>query len=199
MKKSSKWLELAAQEEMNSAGADIMLGFAIKEAWERCDLPKTLLSVGCGDGSELEMWKSVKVRDITGIDLNENSVMKAREKGFTVEKMDAHDIQYPDNSFDMVFARDVFEHAVSHITMMSEMARVAKKYLIIVLPDQTWNPTPVHYIIPTLRQMMNLGFKNDLYVKFFQEYTLLSGHRVTTQSLYIFEKVTKYNAKSKHA
>jgi SAM-dependent methyltransferase len=41
-------------------------------------------------------------------------------------KMDIHDIQYPDNTFDVVFCNHVLEHVTNDIQCMSELHRVLK-------------------------------------------------------------------------
>ncbi len=41
-------------------------------------------------------------------------------------KMDIHNIQYPDNSFDVVFCNHVLEHVTDDVKCMSELCRVLK-------------------------------------------------------------------------
>jgi len=41
-------------------------------------------------------------------------------------KMDIHNIQYPDNTFDVIFCNHVLEHVTNDIQCMSELYRVLK-------------------------------------------------------------------------
>jgi len=178
----SKWIEKAATEEMDSQGALPLIEVSASVTLSITGQVKTLC-VGCGDGTEMGFFK-----DVEGIDLNEASLDKCLDKGCKVAKMDMHDMSYPDNSFDLVFARDSFEHSESPIQVLSEMARVTKKYISITLPDQSWDISDWHYLIPTLRQMIAMGDKVGLNLRSYKEFNRILGAQFVTQHLYIFEK-----------
>jgi ubiquinone/menaquinone biosynthesis C-methylase UbiE len=55
-------------------------------------------------------------------------------------KMDITDIQYPDNSFDVVFASHVLEHIPDDVQAMRELCRVLRPDGWAVLQVPMWGP-----------------------------------------------------------
>jgi len=178
-----KWIDNTASEVMDSQGAFSLIGVAAGETLAVTGDDIKTLCIGCGDGTELGFFK-----DVVGIDLNNTSLEKCKAKGYHVEKMDMHELTFNDNSFDLVFARDSFEHAVAPIQVLSEMARVSKRYVSITLPDQSWDGSHYHYLIPTLRQMLAMADKVGLNLRSYREFNRGVGQMVIFQHLYIFEK-----------
>lgn len=144
---------------------------------------KSVLCVGCGDGTECDEFIQ-KNKKVTGIALNIKFIKKKND--YNLLKMDMHDLTFDDNSFDLVFCKDTFEHAISHVLAYSEMARVARKYLLITLPDfEEWKRGRYHYLIPTKEQIEILGEKFGLrIVKHW--YGEAEGH--ARQDNYLFTK-----------
>lgn len=179
----SKWLNLAISEEMDSTMAFPLIRMANNYLRGIVTIFQNVLSVGCGDGIELSLFENS-----TGIDMNEQSLEKARLAGYDVQKMDMHKMTFEDNEFNLVFARDSFEHSISHIEVISEMARVSNQYVCIILPTEDWQYSRWHFIIPTLKQMISLGEKVGLQLKALREYNVILGSISIGQSLYLFEK-----------
>ncbi|HEB13632.1 MAG TPA: methyltransferase domain-containing protein, partial [candidate division CPR3 bacterium] len=102
--------------------------------------------------------------------------------------MDMHDLKFEDERFDLVFARDVFEHAVAPFVVFSEMARVSKKYVLIILPDDTWGKSPLHISIPTLKQMVVLGMKQDMGLCLYDEAYHIAVDIPFKEYYYVFRK-----------
>jgi len=180
----NKWLELVASEEMDSQGAYHTILAAVQTVKEIIGDPESTLCIGCGAGVELGLFDHA-----TGIDLNEQSLVVCREAGYTAEKMDMHAMTFPDGKFELVFSRDVFEHAVSPIEAISEMARVSKKYVAVILPDESWQSSKWHFIIPTMKQMISLGEKVGLLLQSYREYDVIIGNTDVHQYVYIFRKL----------
>ena len=176
------WLDLVASEKMDSSGAAHTITQSCSLIQEIIGKPETVLCVGCGSGYELNMWSNAE-----GIDLNDVSLQKCRNQGFIVYKEDMHKMSFKDNSYELVYSRDVFEHAISPIEAISEMARVSSKYVAIVLPDESWQWSKWHFIIPTIRQMISLGEKANLMLKSMREYNINLGTTNIQQSLYLFQ------------
>jgi len=179
----NKWLDLTASEEMDSRSAYPLIHSSVSFVKSKIGEPKSVLSVGCSDGTEMELFNSVE-----GIDMNNTSLQKCIAKGFKVHKMDMHKMTFDDNSFELVYSRDVYEHSISHIQVISEMARVSSKYVAITLPGEDWQDSKWHFIIPTFRQMFHLGEKVGLMLKSYKEYNILSGSMVINQHSYLFQK-----------
>lgn len=84
-----------------------------------------VLDVGCGDGtvgSFLQKKAGVKV---TGIDISEEAIKKARGKGIKVRVYNSEEkLPFPDNSFDKVFWGDNVEHLFDPARTAKEIRRV---------------------------------------------------------------------------
>ena len=98
--------------------------YLAKMAWvrrilDRTDPGKRILDVGCGEGTLVEEYR-MKGYDIAGLDLNYASDY--------VEKGSILDIQYADESFDIVMNLDVLEHLNfnQQEKAVSECARILK-------------------------------------------------------------------------
>lgn len=181
----NKWLNLVGGEVMDSKKAQILIANHVSQIKELIGEPEDVLVVGCADGAELDMWRAAQ-----GIDLNDESLAKARYSGHMVQNMDMHNMTFKDKIFDLVSSRDVFEHAVSPIKAISEMSRVSNKYVAITIPNSAWQDSEWHFIIPTMKQMVTLGEKVDLMLKAYREHGAIQGSEYIKQHLYIFQKNT---------
>jgi SAM-dependent methyltransferase len=91
-----------------------------------------VLDVGCGEGFCQPFFEEYKILYL-GICLGED-VEKAAKAYRAVVPMDFHFIGYKDIRYDLIFARHALEHSPMPILALMEWHRVAKKYLILVLP-----------------------------------------------------------------
>lgn len=96
---------------------------------------QTILSIGCGEGRIEEKF----VKDghtLVGVDINEEALKKARERGITVICGDFLNISFKEQ-FDCVIAVDVFEHLVQPHQFLQKIADVLKEEgkLIIKSPN----------------------------------------------------------------
>ncbi|MBI3336775.1 methyltransferase domain-containing protein [Candidatus Peregrinibacteria bacterium] len=102
---------------------------------EKISLPSgaRILDVGAGNGYfsvHWSKWGDVLATDYSDVMLQNNPVYKK-------QVMDARDLKFPDNSFDMVFCHAVLHHIdkVDRPRVMREMARVSKKYVAMIEPN----------------------------------------------------------------
>lgn len=51
-------------------------------------------------------------------------------------QMDAHDLKFPDKSFDVVALTEILEHVQDPVKVLKEAKRVAKKRIIITVPNE---------------------------------------------------------------
>jgi ubiquinone/menaquinone biosynthesis C-methylase UbiE len=87
---------------------------------------KTMLDIGCQD---LVFHQQLKKRyDITLADYEP-------KKSF-IKKEDVQNLSFEDNSFDIVLCQEVLEHVPDPIAAMKELKRVAKKQLVISVPNE---------------------------------------------------------------
>lgn len=77
---------------------------------------KSILDIGCGQGMYMLTFLKMGAKDVAGIDLDKNFVKDANEfiskNGFKSNALcaDCTQLPFPDNSFDIVYSGDVFEH-----------------------------------------------------------------------------------------
>ena len=171
---------------MNSSGHSSNILRAINTTLKYTGKIDNYLSVGSGDGTEMTVFNEQGI-DGKGIDGNEQSVERCKGLGFDVTLGDMHQMPFKDGEFNLVFSRDVFEHAYSHLGLMEEMTRVSNKYISITLPDQSWGGSEWHSLIPTTEQMIYLGMKFDLSLKMLDQF-FSNG---VFQSTYLFVKNEK--------
>jgi len=100
-----------------------------------------LLDVGCSEGAFLDYLNQNKI-DFTAIDSDQNAINFCRERGYgnRVECGNVLNLQFPDNSFDIVTALDVIEHVKDDIKALSEIKRVCKKngIIFLIIPAHQW-------------------------------------------------------------
>jgi ubiquinone/menaquinone biosynthesis C-methylase UbiE len=103
-----------------------------------------ILDVGCGFASiPIEIAKTFPCAKITGIDLGEplldigRSLIKNEglEKQITLLKGDARDLQYEDNTFDVVINSFLLHIVENPVKMLNEIDRVAKSEGKILITD----------------------------------------------------------------
>lgn len=99
----------------------------------RSDL--TLLDVGCGNGFFLYYFDSLC--QATGVDYSEQMIKINPVK--KVRLMDAQDLKFENNSFDLVFCHALLHHVELPEKVIREMARVSKRYVVIMEPNRN-NP-----------------------------------------------------------
>jgi phosphatidylethanolamine/phosphatidyl-N-methylethanolamine N-methyltransferase len=130
-----------------------------------------LLEVGVGTGLCLPLYPAHA--SITAIDLSAAMVEKARERveqmklrNVTLAQMDAANMQYPDDSFDVVVAAYVVTAVPDHRSVMSEMIRVSKPGGRLVLLNHFTNDSPLISVVEKAISPLcaQIGFRTDLSV-----------------------------------
>lgn len=114
---------------------------------------ETGLDIGCGNGYFTYYLQDVC--DITGGDFSERIL--ANNPVEKVARVDVCDIQFANNSYDLVFAANLLHHVVDLEKAVSEMARVCSKYVVIIEPS-LYNP--LFLGLCTLSKYERLALKN---------------------------------------
>ncbi len=120
----------------------LMGGFhdTLDELWGRA-APESVLDVGCGEGVLTHQWaERLEEGRIVGIDLDDPKLRaewERRSRGnleFRVEE--ATSLSFADDEFEMASAIEVLEHVPEPEATVAEMARVAKRWLLVSVPRE---------------------------------------------------------------
>jgi len=128
-----------------------------------------VLEVGVGTGINISLYP--KYCHVTGIDFSALMLEKARErvikKGVTnvrLQEMDAANLTFPDDTFDIVYAPYVISVVSDPIKVVSEMRRVCRPGGKIVILNHFRSQTPVVAKVEKAISpfTVHIGFKADL-------------------------------------
>ena len=91
----------------------------------------SVLDVGCGDGTLMKMLREKKIQ-VTGIDIDQDNIVKCFEKGLSVIQGDIDEgLQgYPNKSYDYVVLNQTLQSTEKPDYVIQEMLRVGKKVVI---------------------------------------------------------------------
>jgi phosphatidylethanolamine/phosphatidyl-N-methylethanolamine N-methyltransferase len=127
-----------------------------------------VLEVGVGTGINLNLYP----RDcsVTGIDFSSSMLEKARERvakglpNVRLLQMDAADLKFADNSFDIVYAPYLISVVPDPITVAQEMRRVCRPGGRIIFLNHFLSPNPILSRFERLISpfTIHIGFKADL-------------------------------------
>ncbi|MBA2248112.1 MAG: class I SAM-dependent methyltransferase [Chloroflexia bacterium] len=101
--------------------------------------PDTLLDAGCGEGFVTDIFlKAMPETSITGFDVLPDSVRLAqlRNPRASISVGDIYAIDHPDASFDVVYSFEVLEHLEDPRRALRELARVAKRAVVVSVPHE---------------------------------------------------------------
>ncbi len=120
----------------------LMAGFerSLEELLELA-APASVLDVGCGEGVLSAQWAdSLSPRRVVGIDLEDPklAVHWARwaQTNLELRAMAAERLEFAADEFDLVAATEVLEHVADPELVLSEMARVARRHLLVSVPQE---------------------------------------------------------------
>jgi SAM-dependent methyltransferase len=138
-----------SHEEKEDASGACIYADPDREAAHRDALPyleqlpmdfQTILDIGCSAGYE-SRWLAERGKAVTGITANPTPAQTAYAEahGFKIERMDVHQLEYGDGSFDAILCRHCLEHCVAPIFALWEMRRVLKPggYLFLAVPPHS--------------------------------------------------------------
>ncbi|MGZ6673666.1 MAG: class I SAM-dependent methyltransferase [Solirubrobacteraceae bacterium] len=121
----------------------LMTGFegTLDELFTQAD-PQSLLDVGCGEGVLTHQWaqRLGEERRVVGIDLDDPALhaqwAKRTAPNLEYRVMKAENLPFADSEFDAATAIEVLEHVPDAEHTVAEMARVAKRWLLVSVPRE---------------------------------------------------------------
>jgi 2-polyprenyl-3-methyl-5-hydroxy-6-metoxy-1,4-benzoquinol methylase len=113
---------------------------AVDELLDRA-APGSLLDVGCGEGVLVERWaRRLEGARIVGIDLEEESIQAGwsehRAPNLEYRAMEAENLPFAANEFDLASAIELLEHVPDPERTLAEMARCARRHLLVSVPRE---------------------------------------------------------------
>jgi SAM-dependent methyltransferase len=121
----------------------LMAGFegTLDELFAHADA-QSLLDVGCGEGVLTHRWaqRLGDERRVVGIDLDDPALhaewAKRTAPNLEYRVMKAENLPFADGEFDAATAIEVLEHVPDAEHTVAEMARVAKRWLLVSVPRE---------------------------------------------------------------
>lgn len=115
---------------------------------------KRFLDIGCGSGLYVHAAKLIGF-DAYGIDIDEKSILIAKEQGLYVEKSDIFQASFQQNYFDLIQMKEVLEHLPNPKESLIRVRSILKKngILMIDVPNQNG-------IIPKIKRSLKFR-KNE--------------------------------------
>jgi 2-polyprenyl-3-methyl-5-hydroxy-6-metoxy-1,4-benzoquinol methylase len=104
--------------------------------------PQSLLDVGCGEAVLTHEWaqRLGDGRRVVGIDLDDPALhaewAKRTAPNLEYRVMKAENLPFADDEFDLAAAIEVLEHVPDPEHTVAEMARVAKRWLLVSVPRE---------------------------------------------------------------
>ena len=88
-----------------------------------CKSGGRILDVGCGTGAALSIFRDLGF-SVRGGELGEEDYVACIQKGLPVERVDMHEMTFPDASFDAIWCRHTLEHSFMPFFLLAEFNRM---------------------------------------------------------------------------
>lgn len=103
---------------------------------------KRVIDIGCGGGIYTKELALMGAANVIGLDFSKEILQAAKENCSSFPNIsfihsDAHNIPFPDETFDIVISRAVIHHLQDIPTFLSEASRILKKDGMLILQDRT--------------------------------------------------------------
>jgi 2-polyprenyl-3-methyl-5-hydroxy-6-metoxy-1,4-benzoquinol methylase len=103
--------------------------------------PESVLDIGCGEGVLTEQWaQALGTGRIVGVDLDDPKLVAEwatrRRPNLEFTAMPVESLSFADGEFDLVAATEVLEHVDDPALAVAEMARVARRWLLVSVPHE---------------------------------------------------------------
>jgi len=150
---------------------------AIRETFKDIDREAHVLDVGCGEGRGLDALKDMGFINIIGVDLSDEKLAKAKERGHIVLNSDFHTLcEFEEGSIDYIFCSHTLEHALDLEVALKTLINVVRKVLFFIVPIgetkeevEKYNPShtsPIKDKEQLIKILDNIGYKYCLIEKY---------------------------------
>lgn len=131
-----------------------------------------ILELGAGTGQITEAIlnkNSEIIKNYIATEITEAGVAELKKLDIRVEKMDAEQILFDDNSFDLVCCFDVLHHVIDCRKMAYEMSRVARKYVFLIESNGLCIFRKLMELTPSYRSLNESSYTPWRYKSFFPQ------------------------------
>jgi len=101
--------------------------------------PRSVLDVGCGEGVLTAQWAE-RFERVVGVDLDHPTLRREwedrRRSNVDFRAADAASLPFAENEFDVVCGLEVLEHLPDPSAALAEMARVARRWVLVSTPRE---------------------------------------------------------------
>jgi SAM-dependent methyltransferase len=138
--------------------------------------PLEVLEIGAGIGEVARLLKrsGLAIKRYVGIEYSFHAAKRMRQKGYVTAQMNAEQLAFADNSFDLVFCFDVMHHVNSPKRMAHEIVRVTRKHFLLSEPNHLSFARRLGEIHPGAKSRAERSFTPATYRKFFPASPLTS-------------------------
>jgi ubiquinone/menaquinone biosynthesis C-methylase UbiE len=103
--------------------------------------PDSVLDVGCGEGVLTERWaRRLGSAPVVGIDLDDPKLRsewdRRQRPNLSFRTTSGDDLPFSDDEFDLVAAIEALEHLPDPQRTLAQMARVARRHLLVSVPRE---------------------------------------------------------------
>ena len=103
---------------------------------------KQVIDIGCGGGIYTKELALMGAKNVVGLDFSKEILQAAKENCNAFPNIsfihgDAHNIPYPNESFDLIISRAVIHHLQDIPIFIREASRILKQDGILILQDRT--------------------------------------------------------------
>lgn len=137
---------------------------ATKTLIEGCGIKggERVLEVGCGVGTSSVYFAKEFGCQVTGVDLSERMIQRARERAHTAKvphltnfrTANMDQLPFPSDSFDVVFCESVLAFSHDKLKAIGEMARVAYPAGFVAINESVWLQAPNDELVAWFAQDM---------------------------------------------
>ena len=129
-------------------------------------IPLKILDIGVGDG----IYEAKKKCDFFGIDISKKQAARAKQylKEIKIVDINAENLPYKDNYFDIVIASEILEHVFYPEKVLSEARRVLKRngFVILTYPNSSSLQFRLGIFIKGRSPLLNYP-ENSEHIRFF--------------------------------
>lgn len=109
--------------------------------FEHVDKSSKIIDICCGDGVGLNVFKKLQFTNITGIEICDEKIARARASGFNVEKKDICCEEFNvENEYDIVYTSHTLEHVLKNPQFtIKNLCKIlkpnGKMYVVLPFPE----------------------------------------------------------------